>query len=628
MSRTYLGWKRRPLAVEVLEDRLAPAVLLNPTTVSYQDVDGDNVTVHVSKGTLTPASLTFDSAFGNSGPQQLRKVNLAVASFQGASLSVTATPSVAHGGDGFANVGQIYALGIDLGTVVVDGDLGEVTLGNPAKAANGMASLTVQSLGRFGMVTGATSAESDIQGGLGALQVHSDLVGVQLTCVGAAGQIGQVSIGGSLLRGTGGFEGGIHADGTIGAVTIRGDLDGGFLYAKGNMGLVTLGGSLVGGAADESGTINTGGNLAGIHVGGSVLGGAGSFSGYIHSEGNLGSVKIGGSLHGGDGSESGEVIAGGSLAGFACGGSLEGGNGDLSGLVVAKGNMGPVKIGGDLRAAAGNQSAEIRTHSSLASITVGGSVVGGSRSHSGAILVDGSLGPVNISGDLVGGSASGTGDLIGTGSISADRIARVLIGGSVIAGTDATSGTFSRNAAIQAKDTIGAITIKGSLLGNSTSPVVISARGQAVEPAGATRDVAIASLSISVRVKYTNILAGYDVNLNPVNADAQIGAVKVGTDWVASNLVAGVAAGSDGLFGTADDVLIPEAKSDPKILASIASVTIHGLALGTTGGGDRFGIVAQKIGAMSVNQVPLPLTTAVVVLSPETGGDFTVRETV
>src|SRR5262249_44426313 len=45
--------RRVRLQVEELETRLAPAVLVNPTTVKYQDVDGDNVTVKLSLPLLT-----------------------------------------------------------------------------------------------------------------------------------------------------------------------------------------------------------------------------------------------------------------------------------------------------------------------------------------------------------------------------------------------------------------------------------------------------------------------------------------------------------------------------------------------------------------------------------------------
>src|SRR5262249_17994911 len=43
------------LIVEALETRLAPAVLVNASTVKYQDIDGDNVTVKLSLPLLTDA---------------------------------------------------------------------------------------------------------------------------------------------------------------------------------------------------------------------------------------------------------------------------------------------------------------------------------------------------------------------------------------------------------------------------------------------------------------------------------------------------------------------------------------------------------------------------------------------
>jgi hypothetical protein len=202
----------------------------------------------------------------------------------------------------------------------------------------------------------------------------------------------------------------------------------------------------------------------------------------------------------------------------------------------------------------------------------------------------------------------------------------VSLGGSLIAGTNTTTGAFQHNGSIQAKNDLGPITVKGSLVGNATNPVVISAVGQAVVPPGSTRDVAIASLKVGGQVEFANILAGYDTNLTPVNANAQIGAVKVGGDWIASNLVAGVAAGSDGLFGTADDVLIPDLNANPRIIASIASVTIGGQAQGTVAGGDHFGIVAQKIDALSVAGSTLPLTAGKDVIPLGATGDFTARE--
>ena len=59
-------------SLEPLESRIAPATLLpDLKTVTYQDVDGDDVTVKFSKpiltGGLETTVFTFDSAFGTGG---------------------------------------------------------------------------------------------------------------------------------------------------------------------------------------------------------------------------------------------------------------------------------------------------------------------------------------------------------------------------------------------------------------------------------------------------------------------------------------------------------------------------------------------------------------------------------
>src|SRR5436309_9446565 len=69
--------------LESLESRLAPATLVNPTTLTYQDVDGDNVTVRFSKPVLS--NVNADNVFffdtgsvngDNSTPQQLQEIGL------------------------------------------------------------------------------------------------------------------------------------------------------------------------------------------------------------------------------------------------------------------------------------------------------------------------------------------------------------------------------------------------------------------------------------------------------------------------------------------------------------------------------------------------------------------------
>lgn len=699
--RRQPGRRFRP-SMDALENRLVPAVLVNATTLTYQDVDGDAVTVSVTRGTLAEANFTFDGAFGNSGPQQLRVIDLSDAEFQGSDLTITAARG-GGGGDGFANVGLIDGRGVDLAEVVVDGDLGAIKGGDVNGSTAALVKLKVQSLGRFGTSTGAPNTVSDFEGAVGKLRVKSDVVGAFFNVDGgAAATLGRVNITGSVLAGSLQNGSTIFSFGDMGPVTIGGDLDSSALDCTNDIASVTIGGSLVGGAVNNAGRIATGslgqvtigGNfvggsafgagqisvdaLASLTIGGSVLGGAGNESANIFSTGNIGPVTIAGNLEGGSGFSSGEIDARGSLGSVTIGGSVIGGAGGSSAAIFATLGIGPVKITGDLRGGSAADSAAIENGGTLVSLTIGGSLIGGTGPASAAIFPD-ELGPVKIAGNLqggsgfgsaeisplnnvasliiggsmiggagnfsasvrandigavkitgnfVGGSAAGTANLAGSGSIEADRIASLFIGGSIIAGIDNTSGQFRDNGSIRADDDIGSITVLGSLVGNSTNPVVISARGQRNLPAGANEDVAIASLTVGGRVELTNILAGYRRDLIPLNADAQIGAVSVGGDWVASNLVAGVDDGADNLFGTADDALIAEAGAAANITARIASIAIKGQVLGTVGGADHFGFVAQQLGALSVGGTIIPVTGGVDNLLIGATNDVRAREDV
>ena len=59
----------------------------------------------------------------------------------------------------------------------------------------------------------------------------------------------------------------------------------------------------------------------------------------------------------------------------------------------------------------------------------------------------------------------------------------------IIAGHDATSGTFSGDGEISAGYDIGPITVGGSLIGDATNPVLIVASGQ-FEPPATIKDLA------------------------------------------------------------------------------------------------------------------------------------------
>ena len=130
--------QRNRLRVEVLESRLAPATLVNPTTVTYKDVDGDLVTVEISQplfnsGTINNVFL-FDSGSVNGNnaiPQQLQKVDLTALGSAASQLSLDVTAQAG------ANVGFINATGIDLTSVLVAGDLGKIDAGDTTTSTPG-----------------------------------------------------------------------------------------------------------------------------------------------------------------------------------------------------------------------------------------------------------------------------------------------------------------------------------------------------------------------------------------------------------------------------------------------------------------------------------------------------------
>src|SRR5215213_5800554 len=119
---------RSDLRLERLESRDVPATLVSPTTVTYQDADGDHVRVTLSKPLLTPDTVNGAFQFDvgtvdgdNTIKQQLRAINLGqwAARTAPVSVTVTADPDPAAGGDGRAAVGWINAGGADLGVVTI-----------------------------------------------------------------------------------------------------------------------------------------------------------------------------------------------------------------------------------------------------------------------------------------------------------------------------------------------------------------------------------------------------------------------------------------------------------------------------------------------------------------------------
>jgi hypothetical protein len=517
-------------------------------------------------------------------------------------------------------------------------------------------------------VNGTTATFSDVDGDLATVKISkplftpgnvntvllfdaggNQLQEVDLTALGAASQVGSLSLSVTARRAAGGngfvnvgwVNGGDPNGGTgidLGAVTVRGDLGritagdgttatpglqaltvqslgrlgtatqapGGSLESdiQGALGRLTVRGDVDGAVVNVTGGAD--GRIGSVRVGGSLLGATGDGTGQIHSTGDMGPVVIGGDLQGGAGQDSGEVFAEGNLAAVMVGGSLRGGVGPASGSLFGGDVAGALTVAGDLLGGTGDQSGSIAA-GLVAKLTVGGSLSGGLGTASGTIFIDGATGPIRVRGDVRGGAGSGSGGVFAT-----DNLAAVSVGGSLIAGANDLAG------ALVSQGILGKVTIGGSLVGTSSHRALIAAGDQRATPPTGTTDVAIAGVTVGGRVAFADIIAGWlpaggPFSGGPVSADAQIGNVTVDGDWVASNLAAGAGAGADGMYGTADDAKLGGgARDQGAITSQIGRVSIGGQVFGDPAANTaHFGFVAEQVKSFAVGGTAVPLTAGV-----------------
>lgn len=639
-------------AIEALESRIAPAAVI-PTIsadgkkATWTDVDGDKVTLAVSKGTLDATNIDLED-----GPTQgaiFQKLDLSAAEFKGATVTLTAARDLVNGGNNEVNLGHLVAVDNTLGAVKINGDLAKLTVGLAAPVKNSpkaVASLTVNSMGEYGASTLDVSElgllASEVTGVLGAVKVRGSITGISLSVVGGdfaniesltlggslvgtddsqsgsittTGGIKAVTIKGHILGGKGQQSGTIEATGLIGKATILGSIIGGhsateandrsgFLQSDTGFGSVTLGGSLLGGTQQSSGVISTSGNVGSLTILGSVRGGdAGTLNGAVKIGGNLGALKIGGDIVGGAAQQSGYLELSGAVKGISLLGSLRGGSAVESGFITigtdALDTTGAVTIVGDVKGGTAADTGVIETTGPIAAVTIKGSLLGGGGDGSGVVRGGGAIKSFTLGGSIIGGDliAGAAQDLVESGYVEAAAIDKLTVVGSIVTGTDYNAGfDLVNSAAIRVENHLGAVTIKGSIEGNVDAVALITARGQMVLKQDALTDVAMGKVVIGGRVSHANILAGYDltddIDSADANPNAQIVAVAVGGDWIASNLLSGVALsptlanGSDTLASGVDN---------PDIDATIGAIVIKGTVAGSATAGDRYGFLAQLI---------------------------------
>jgi len=472
-------------AIEPLEARIAPATLVNPTTVTFQDKNGDAVTVTISKPLFTQTNVanvfTFDNGFNtgdNTVQQQLETFDVTHLGHAAAGLSISITAVPVSSSPGVVNVGYINASNIDLGTVTVGGDLGRIAAGDTNHATQGLHSLKVESLGAQGIATQATGGNLNtlLSGPVGSITVNGDIDGASIGIGGGArGSLASLLVTGSIIGG-----------GTDFSASLR---------TQGNITTVVVDGSIVGGGGASSGVIGTAGSIGTILVKGSVTGGGGAFSGAILASKSITSVTIVGDLTGGAGDDSGEVGTASNLGTAKVESSVIGGGGTLSGVILASGNITSVTVANGLVGGSGPDSGQIGSGKSVQAISIGSDgislpallpldgtfqgIEGGSGPSSGTILVHGSITSLTVGGDinfpqnldtvtLKPALSSGTlgtsaGAISAGGSIQTVNITGSVYDGGIFSGASigavTIGGTLSQGSEIHARQSIASVSV-------------------------------------------------------------------------------------------------------------------------------------------------------------------------
>jgi hypothetical protein len=173
-------------------------------------------------------------------------------------------------------------------------------------------------------------------------------------------------------------------------------------------------------------------------------------------------------------------------------------------------------------------------------------------------------------------------------------------------------GDFTR-ARLEVTENVGSVTLRGAVLGSQFSAGKIASirvigaltSDNPADPAIFSARKSIGRLVIEGDVTNARILIGYDKTGAPVNSDAALGTLMVKGNWSASSIAVGIDDSTGDGFGRNDTVI--DSDSTPKVFSRIARIVIEGTALGSSAANDHFGITAQKIGSLTINDIPIPL---------------------
>ena len=171
-----------------------PVITPNGGSATYEDVDGDTISVTVNVGELTADIFVFNE----DGELETADLTAGGTGITGSNVIFGVTK--VGGGIGALDVGEIKATGINLGMVVVTGNLEKIDVGDGISKKPAVRVLTVGSLGTpDGEIPDPENEEiytSNITGNIGSLSVMGD---VNYANINVTGTVNMLSIEGDFV---------------------------------------------------------------------------------------------------------------------------------------------------------------------------------------------------------------------------------------------------------------------------------------------------------------------------------------------------------------------------------------------------------------------------------------------
>jgi len=455
--------------------------LLNSKTIVYNEIDGDIVTVKFSKDLFTGENagdflnrvFSFDPDSGI-----IQSITFNSLTNPDAADGIGMTFSVKKGafGDGLADVQYIYS-DLSLGAIKGIGNLDAIVIKNIHAADLALKSLEVRSM----VWDSIGDTISDITGNVGAVTIKGDFTDLRFAISGNVQTLSTGDIGGTEYEGSGFYLGSAK---TITVGNLNGsDLNGSaHIRVEGDVGTITTG-AILGNSGGNSGRVEIDGTVTTAKLG-AIQGGSGDNAGtfWVGKAGSITAASItggsgsgtAGTIHVADGDAETSITIAGNVDGTNSHHHLISSSGNIKALTIGGSvtsasldarNFGDIKIIGPLFI---NSGIYANTIKSLSASAIDHAIILTSGYAGGYTSTGVSIGSITVTHNMahayINAGFDGTDVKVTSVTVNGDWIASLLDVG-VTSGGD---GIYN-NDFIQGTSQVGALTIKGSIVGTNVA---------------------------------------------------------------------------------------------------------------------------------------------------------------